>query len=652
MSLKSIAILLSFFFVTTFSSECQSLGLASVFSDHMVIQQGINASVWGTTDPGSIVRVDFAGFITEARADDEGRWMLKMPALKAGGPYVMNVTGSDTITLNDVMVGEVWVASGQSNMEWTMESGIGPDTEMQIAEADHPGIRIFTVPKKTSIVPLSDSGGDGWIVCSPSTVRSFSAVAYFFARELSLHNNVAVGIISSSWGATSAEAWISSDMLATHHDFRDRILNTETDTAEWNSYVRNSLRAEQEREIIARTSVKGIVEGATETSYDDTGWEKCLFPAEMNRMGLNGYWGLVWLRKHFDFPDQRVPQKMKLVADIQAREATFFLNGKEAARLVNPAGPVEIKIDSMLFHRGHNVLSVRLYVNWGSAHVGSDGGDAYLISEDTRVRIPLEGEWRFNTEIEPAVAQWQDYYNKPAVLYNARIAPIIPYGIKGVIWYQGENNAGRGYQYRSLFPLLIEDWRVRWGLGYFPFLYVQLANYMEKKTEPSESDWAELREAQLMTLKYPATGMAVTIDIGDPADIHPKNKKDVGKRLFLQARKVAYGEEIIASGPLYDSFSAEGNRMRIRFVATASGLQSGDGKELKGFSVAGVDRKFYWADAFIEGNCVIVTSPQVTAPVAVRYSWENNPDGNLTNSDGLPASPFRTDDWKRGTEHN
>jgi sialate O-acetylesterase len=221
-----------------------------------------------------------------------------------------------------------------------------------------------------------------------------------------------------------------------------------------------------------------------------------------------------------------------------------------------------------------------------------------------------------------------------------------------VIWYQGENNAGRGYQYRSLFPLLIEDWRVRWGVGYFPFLYVQLANYMEKKTEPSESDWAELREAQLMTLKYPNTGMAVTIDIGDPADIHPRNKKDVGKRLFLQARKVAYGEDIVASGPLYDSFSVEGNRIRINFVPASGGLRSADGKELKGFSVAGSDSLFCWADAVIEGNSVIVSSPQVTAPLAVRYSWENNPDGNLTNSDGLPASPFRTDNWKRVTEQN
>jgi sialate O-acetylesterase len=523
---------------------------------------------------------------------------------------------------------------------------------MEIAAADHPGIRFFTVPKKTSITPLCNTEESDWIICSPSTVSSFSAVAYFFARELSLQKKVAVGVISSSWGATSAEAWISSDVLATHHDFREQILKTDTDTSGWNSYVRNSIRVEQEREIVASTSVKGIEEGATETSYDDTGWKKCLFPLEMKRMGLNGYWGLVWLRKHFDLPDESAPHNMKLVTEIQARGATIFLNGKEAARLVNPAGPVEVKIDSRLLQRGHNVLSVRLYVHWGSAHIGSEGGDTYLIREDVGVRIPLEGEWRFNKEIEPAVAQWQDYYNRPSVLYNARIAPIIPYGIKGVIWYQGENNAGRGYQYRSLFPLLIEDWRVRWGVGYFPFLYVQLANYMEKKTEPSESDWAELREAQLMTLKYPNTGMAVTIDIGDPADIHPRNKKDVGKRLFLQARKVAYGEDIVASGPLYDSFSVEGNRIRINFVPASGGLRSADGKELKGFSVAGSDSLFCWADAVIEGNSVIVSSPQVTAPLAVRYSWENNPDGNLTNSDGLPASPFRTDNWKRVTEQN
>lgn len=645
MSLKYIIILMAFSFGATFNSDGQSLRLASIFGDHMVIQQGVNASVWGTATPGSIIKVGFAGFYSEARSDDEGRWMLKMPALKAGGPYNMTFTGGDTIVLSDVMVGEVWVASGQSNMEWTMGSGIGRDTDIEIAQADHPGIRFFTVPKKTSIVPLRDTDANDWIVCSPASVISFSAVAYFFARELSLHKNVAVGIISSSWGATSAEAWVSSEMLATHADFREVIIKTDLDTSRWNSHVRNSIKAEQDREVIARTSLKGREEGVTETSYDDTGWNKCLYPVDMKGMGLDGYWGLVWLRKHFDLPDERGPGMMKLVADIQAREATVYMNGREAARLISPAGPVEIKIDSGLLQRGHNVLSVRLYVNWGSAQIGSDSGESYIIRENDSVRIPLEGEWRFNSEIEPPVAQWQDYYNKPAVLFNARIGPLIPYAIKGVIWYQGENNAGNGYQYRTLFPLLINDWRIRWQLGNFPFLYVQLANFITGAADSGESNWAELREAQMMTLRYPATGMAVTIDIGDPEDIHPWNKLDVGRRLFLQARRVAYNEDIVSSGPIYRSMKVEKEGIRIRFDSEGSGLVSSDSTGLKGFIIAGPDRKFFMAEAAIDGDEVIVSSAFVHEPVAVRYGWEDNPTCTLINREGLPASPFRTDDW-------
>jgi sialate O-acetylesterase len=436
-------------------------------------------------------------------------------------------------------------------------------------------------------------------------------------------------------------------MLATHPDFRERVLSTDKDTSKWNTYVRNSIKAEQEREIIATTSKRGIDTGAMNYDYNDSGWKKCLSPVDMPRMGLNGYWGLIWLRKHIDISQKINAKKMKLMADIMARDAVIYINGKEVTHLVNPGKTYSIDIPPGIFRQGNNVLSVRLYVNWGSAHIGAKSQEPFIVSDDNKFRASLEGEWKFNSEIEPPVAQWQDYYNKLSVLYNARIAPIIPYGIKGVIWYQGENNAGNGYQYRTLFPLLIEDWRVRWQLGYFPFLYVQLANYMERKPDPSESDWAELREAQLMTLKYPNTGMAVTIDIGDPLDIHPKNKLDVSKRLFLLARKVAYNENITASGPLYESMKKEGQNIRIRFSSVGAGLKTRDGQPLKGFAIAGSDMKFYWADAVIEGNEIIVTSPKVIDPQAVRYSWENNPEGNLINKEGLPASPFRTDSWSR-----
>lgn len=621
----------------------QDLRLASIFGDNMVIQQGINAPVWGWSEPGSRVKIDFAGTESYAITDKSGKWMARMPVSNAGGPYEMTIASDESIVLRNVMVGEVWFASGQSNMEWTMGSGVGPNTNAEIAEANYPEIRFYNVPKKTSSVPLMDTEKQTWTICSPETVRNLSAVSYFFARELCKHKNVAVGLINSSWGATSAEAWISSEMLATHPDFRELVLSSDNDTLKWNSYVRNAIKAEQEREVIARTSRKGIEAGVMNYGYDDSNWGKCISPVDMPGMGLNGYWGLVWLRKQIDISQKTNAKKLKLEVNILARDAIFYINGTEVAHLINPAKTVAIDIKPGVLKQGHNVISVRLYVNWGSAHLGAKNQEPYIVSDDNKFRVSLDGEWKFSSEIEPPVAQWQDYYNKLSVLYNARIAPVIPYGIKGVIWYQGENNAGKGYQYRSLFPLLIEDWRIRWQLGYLPFLYVQLANYMEKKSDPGESDWAELREAQLMTLRYPNTGMAVTIDIGDPADIHPRNKLDVGKRLFLLARNVAYHENIVASGPLYESMVTEGQKIKIRFNSVGAGLEARGGLPLKGFAIAGSDEKFYWADAVIEGNEIIIFSPKVTDPQAVRYSWANNPDGNLYNLEGLPASPFRTD---------
>ena len=337
---------------------------------------------------------------------------------------------------------------------------------------------------------------------------------------------------------------------------------------------------------------------------------------------------------------------------ISGRSFDSYINGK----------PIEIKEDKITkkqiflvpgkqLTKGKNVVAIRLLANWGSANLGLKEVEANLVSIDNKTKISLVGEWRFNSTIEPEIPQWQDYYNKINVLYNGEISSLIPYGIKGAIWYQGENNAGKAYQYRTLFPMLIEDWRVRWGQGYFPFLFVQLANFRDKQAEPADNDWAELREAQQMTLKYPNTGMAVTIDIGDANDIHPKNKLDVGKRLFLAAQSVAYGENIVFSGPVYESLKIEGSKIRISFTSTGTGLTSGKTLPLKGFAIAGDDKKFYWAEAVIEGNQIIVSTDKVSKPVAVRYSWASNPDGNLCNKEGLPASPFRTDQWKGITEN-
>lgn len=643
--------LITLFFLLTFNTIFgQSLRLAGIFGDGMVIQKGINAPVWGTATPNTNVQVEFAGFITSAKSADDGKWMVRMPILNYGGPFDMKVMSTDTVVMKDVMVGEVWLASGQSNMEWRVGAGVGPNIEKEITGANFPNIRYYNVPRKTSCIPLNDIAKQSWNRISPSSVKDLSAVAYFFAKELCLDKKIAVGIINSSWGATSVEAWMSAEMLSTHPDFRDKVLQMNRDQKAWDLFVKNSIKTDHERDSLARLAQEGIEAKVYAPEYNAAAWKKSNYPVSLESIGLGGYWGLVWFRKNIEIPKEALGENLKFRVTIMAKDVIIYWNGNEIGRTVNPSKQVEYNIPKKLVKKGKNVLAIRMYENWGYAWVGTSDSEAVIVSEDQKIKIPLDGEWSSNSTIEPALAQWQGYFNYNTVQYNGRIAPIIPYGIKGVIWYQGENNAGKAYQYRTLFPMMIQDWRIRWGNGYMPFLFVQLANYKTKKAEPSDDSWAELREAQALTLRYPNTGMACAIDIGEANDIHPKNKLDVGKRLYLAARKVAYREDVVSSGPVYESMKVDGSKIRLKFTSIGSGLDVKNHGILKGFAISGSDHKFYWAEAVVEGNEVVVSSSKVPSPVAVRYSWETNPDGNLYNKDGLPAPPFRTDEWKGITE--
>ncbi len=429
----------------------------------------------------------FRGKTYAATPTATGKWQTTLPAMPAGGPYTMTIKEQNTLTIQDILVGDVWLASGQSNMELPLRDPNAPsptsyplvlNAEQEVAAANFPRIRQFTVKKATAPQPQTENEGHTWKVCGPGTAGQFSAVAYFFARDLYQRYNVPIGIISSPWGGTPAEAWVSGAAL------------------------------------------------------------KAL-------------------------PDFKAP-----VAELEQQATT------------------------------------------------------------------------------PPVPE-NNAQNKPAMLYNGMIAPLIPYALKGIIWYQGESNANRAEQYRTLFPALIKDWRSRWGYE-IPFLFVQLANFTDLLPEPAESDWAELREAQTQALTLPATGMAVAIDIGDGKDIHPANKQDVGHRLALVARKVAYGDKaVVASGPTFQSMRVTGNTVQLRFTGVGSGLLVKGNKEvLKGFAMAGPDKKFHWATATVQGQNVVLSSRAVPVPVAVRYAWANNPEANLYNREGLPATPFRTDEWE------
>ncbi len=481
--------------------------LPAVISDNMVLQRGMEVPIWGWAEPGEKIEVRF-GFYSygwRTTTDKDGKWMVKIGPLRTGGPFEMFIKGNNTITLKNIMVGEVWVCSGQSNMQWPVKQSA--NAEQEIAAADYPNIRLFTVERKVAEQPQSDCVGD-WQLCSPQTVAGFSAVAYYFGRELHEELDVPVGLIHTSWGGTPAEAWT-----------RREVLEKEADAAPI---------LERYSDVVAK-----YPQAKREYEKKMNEWEKA-------------------------------------VAEARAE-------GKEPPRKPRvPIGPV--------------------------------------------------------------------HPHSPAGLYNAMIAPLIPYGIQGAIWYQGESNAGRAYQYRKLFPAMIKNWRNDWGQGDFCFLFVQLANFMAVNPEPAESAWAELREAQLMTLSLPNTGMAVIIDIGEANNIHPKNKQDVGKRLALWALAGSYGKKLEYCGPIYKSMRVEGNKIILHFDHVGGGLVADGGEPLKGFAIAGADRKFVWADAKIDGDTVVVGSDKVSEPAAVRYAWANNPVCNLYNKEGLPASPFRTDD--------
>jgi len=513
-------------------SALADVKLSAVLGSNMVLQRGVKLPVWGTADPGEDVTVTLGDQKATTKADAAGKWRVDLKPLAEGGPIEVTVQGKNTLKLTNVLIGDVWICSGQSNMAMTVNRCTNADKEA--AEAKYPQIRLFTVKRVVAATPQADCEGS-WDEAKPETVPGFSAAAYFFGRELHKALGVPVGLINTSWGGTPAEAWTE----------------------------RSALEADKDCEPILER------------------WKQTLA-------------GLPAAQKRYE---EQLAKWKEVAKEAKAK-------GKQPPRGPRPpAGP-------------------------GSPHM-------------------------------------------PAGLYNAMIAPLVPLAAKGAIWYQGEANAGRAYQYRKLLPAMILSWRKAWAQDAFYFFTVQLPNFRKVEAEPVESDWAELREAQAMTLSLPQAGIACVIDVGEAGDIHPKNKQTVGQRLALAALKMACGKDVVASGPMFDSMKVEGNKAIIKLKCVGGGLAtkpfedpvtpSGPSLKLRfgialtpelrpksqvlGFAIAGEDKKFVWADAKIEGDSVVVSSDKVAKPVAVRYAWENNPICNLYNKDGLPAVPFRTDDW-------
>lgn len=619
---------------------------AGIFGSNMVLQEGIENPVWGWAEPGEKITVDFVHKTIKTKADNKGKWFIKLPKMAYGGPYKMTITGINSIVYSNIMVGEVWVCSGQSNMEWPLSRSNNSKEEMD--RADYPELRMFTVTKHISQFPEDDVKGGEWEVCSPATAGKFSAVGYFFARNLMNDLKVSVGMIHTSWGGTVAETWISPESIDQIPDFKDALKQLQSKDLTTYQKEKEAKLTELFGGFIPDKDI-GLVNGNAvfaDQHLNDATWQSIRTPSLWEDEGYAEVDGVCWYRKNFTLSKEQAAHNASLhLAKVDDTDMTWVNGVKVGETNIYNKDRVYL-IKSGILKEGENTIALRVFDSGGGG--GIYGPEDNLCLKTEKESIPLAGDWKIKfTQIYPPPS-FLSPNAFPTLLYNAMLHPIIPYGIKGAIWYQGESNAGRAIQYRNLFKSLITDWRKQWRQGDFPFIWVQLANFMTPVAVPSESDWATLREAQTMALELPNTGMAVAIDIGEADDIHPRNKQDVGKRLALNALKIAYDKDVINSGPMFESIEIKGNKALIHFKHVAGGLTlNGDSDFVESFAIAGSDKKFYWAKGeILDENTVVLSADEVNKPIAVRFGWANNPDKlNLFNKAGLPAVPFRTDDW-------
>lgn len=638
--------ILLFCLLLTASTFVQAqLHLPKLISEGMVLQRDTKLKIWGWDKAGAKITVTFKGRNYKSVTDQLGRWQIELPSMPAGGPFAMEVAGSSTIQVKDILIGDVWFCSGQSNMVHQMNIH-DVRYAKEIADANDPQIRQFLVPTLTSLQgPQSDLPSGRWKAAVGEDIRPFSAVAYFFAKKIHQKYNVPVGIINASVGGTPIEAWTSEEGF-TDFPAEKAVIEKNKDTTYINTLNRRP-------PVPASRPVPPVDLGAAGAAkwfdpvYTPKGWRPINIPGYWEDQGLRELNGVVWYRREIDIPASMTgkPAKVFLGRIVDADE--LYINGKQVGRTTYMYPQRRYPVPADLLKAGKNVFVIRVTNNGGKGGFVPDKPYCVFAGADT---VDLKGTWYYKVGTAYRLFAGGGFgggintQNQPAALYNAMVAPEINYAIKGFCWYQGESNAGKPQEYQKLQVAQINDWRRKWNQGELPFLYVQLPGFMDYTYQPSESGWAMLREAQLNALSVPNTAMAVAIDLGEWNDIHPDNKKDVGERLALAALKTAYNERIVYSGPLYESSAIDGNKIIINFTNTGGGLTTNDGEELSEFAIAGADKKFVWANAKIENSKVIVWSDEITSPQYVRYAWADNPaNPNLYNKDGLPASPFRTD---------
>lgn len=654
------------------AAPAENFALHKVYSDHMVLQRDREIRISGTAEPGGEVSIEFAGEKRTATAGADGVWRALFPAMKAGGPHSMTVSGKNAaLKLEDILIGEVWVCSGQSNMAFTTRSARNAEAELAGA-ANQPKLRLLSVNRRISAGKIApDVETMGWELCTPRSAAGFSAIGYFFGRDLARDLDIPVGMINSTWGGTPIESWISAAGYADAglDDLADRAAGLpKTGYAEVLK-TRGKALVEWEKKFFGdhADAVRAAAGWAKDPLPEPEKWKTVTVPANLSSYGIDRN-GVFWLRKTVNIPEELAGKDLDLsLSTIDDCDEVFFNGEKVGATGIDTPQYWSVlrhyPVPGRLVRAGANTVAVRVIDHAFDGGIGGNARNLYLGTGTTR--IPLAGDdWKMRPEfllekdfpVRPGAPTDPALYH-PASLYNAMIAGLQRFPVRGVLWYQGEGNTGNAKLYARTFSALIESWRKEWNDPGQIFIFAQLSSLeanaprhqplpadFYEKLQPRESNWAALRESQSSVLRLPNTGMAVTTDVGDPVDIHPTDKQTVARRMRMEALRLAYGRrDLVSSGPQYAGMKVEGNRIRVSFTGTGSGLVARGGA-LRRFAVAGKDGVFRWAKAEIDGDTVVVSSPEVPEPVAVRYAWDNNPiDANLFNREGFPASGFRSD---------
>lgn len=621
--------------------------VSPMFGDNMVLQRGKPNAIWGWAKPGEKISVSIAGRTASAIAGQDGRWRTEIDPPPAGGPYTLKIfSASQTNEFHEILVGDVWLCGGQSNMELGLSRAERGAEEIQTAS--HPEIRLFTVKAHVAYVPAAVPQGT-WKICLPQTAGEnggFSAVAYFFGRKLQDELHVPIGLIQDCMGGTPVESWMNPATLHQLKDFDAPLAEIARLHAKGGPEYGSFLMHWLDEYDIGNNLWQAV-------NFDDSSWKPVQIPGDFSALGVGDEPCVCWFRREITLPDPLPAGKAVMLLGSIEKMDTTYLNGHWVGASSWVENPRAYTVGDGVLKPGTNLVAIRVFRLKPNGGFLAKPGDLRLVLGD-KTSIPLAGEWKGALSVDarpphPLPLTWENYPTMPAVLFNGMIQPVAPLAIRGVIWYQGEANFLRAHQYRTLLPLLIADWRDVFRQGDFPFFIVSLPAFMHHRDQPGDDGWAELRDAQAQTARaVKNSGLAVTVDTGDADNIHPARKKIVGERLAFCALAKTYGEKIPYAGPTFASAKRAGNAMIIRFTRTDGGLVAKGGAPEE-FSIAGKDRRWHWAEARVEGATIIVSSPEVADPVAVRYAWQANPAATLYNGAGLPAVPFRTDDWPDST---